>query len=136
MLTLGALFVCGAVLAFAALTLVFRRPAPPRWTTWPGVGDLVTVTLVSLLTFGIGYLAAGAIAAYQGGVDPIDLGLLVVVLVGTVAVWRRLDPRRRLRLMERPVAAGAAAPVVSPDPRMAAVAPEVAPQSYPAERAA
>ena len=97
MLTLGALLVYGALLAFAALSLVFRRPEPPRWTRLSGVGEMVTLLLTACLTFGMGYLAAGAVTAYQQGVDPIDLGLLAVVSGAALAGWRRLDVRRRLR---------------------------------------
>ena len=97
MLTIGALLVCGAVLAFAALTLIFRHPEPPRWTKRSGAGEIVTIALVTLLTFGVGYLAAGAIAAYQEGPDPVDLGLLAVVIAATVVAWRHLDMRRQLR---------------------------------------
>ena len=97
MLTIGALLVCSALLAFAALTLIFRRPEPPRWTRRSAVGEIVTIALVTLLTFGVGYLAAGAITAYRDGVGPIDLGFMVVVVVATVVAWRHLDVRRRLR---------------------------------------
>lgn len=97
MLTLGALLVGGALLAFAALTLVFRRPEPPRWTARAGVGELVSIVFVTCLTFGIGSLVAGVLAAYQRGIDPIDLGLLVVVFGAALAGIRGLDVRRRLR---------------------------------------
>ena len=97
MLTFGAILVCGALLAFAALTLVFRRPDPPRWTARSGVGETVTILLTASLTFGAAYLLAGALSAHQQGIDAIDLGLAAVVLAATVVTWRRLDVRRRLR---------------------------------------
>lgn len=97
MLTFGALLVSGALLAFGVLLLVFRRPAPPRWTTRSGVGELVSVAFVTLLTFGMGYLVAGVIGVYQRGPDLIDLSLSVVVLAGAVILWRRLYVRRRLQ---------------------------------------
>lgn len=137
MLMLGGLFVCGALLAFAALTLVFRRPDPPRWTTRSGVGELVTIALVTLLTFGIGYLVAGAVGASQNGVDLVDLGLLIVVLAGSVLVWRRLNVGERLRLMERgPVGAVPPAASAARDQAASLATPGVGPKAYPAERAA
>lgn len=97
MLTLGGLLLAGTLLALGALTLVFRRPAPPRWTTRSGVGELVSVAIVTLLTFGMGYLVAGVIGAYQRGLDLIDLALFIVVIGAAVAAWRRLYVRRRLQ---------------------------------------
>ena len=138
MLTVGGSLVCGALLAFAALILVFRRPAPPRWTTWYGVEEVVSLALVSLLTFGIGYLGAGGIDAYEQGIELIDLVLLVVVLVGTAVVWRRLDVRKRLRLLERPVGVGDDVRLIVPtsDRRSAEAAGDVPSQVSSTERAA
>jgi len=97
MLTFAGLLLSGTLLAFGALIRVFRRPAPPRWTTRSGVGELVSVAIVTLLTFGMGYLVAGVIGAYQRGPDLIDLALFVVVLAGAVTVWRHLYVRGRLQ---------------------------------------
>lgn len=89
-----------ALLTLAAVAPVFRSSNPPRWTTRGWIGELVTLAIVCTLALGLGYLGAGAIDAFQTGPDYVDLGLLVVVLVALVVVWRRLSARAGARAAE------------------------------------
>jgi hypothetical protein len=100
MLATGGLLMAVALLTLAAVTPVFRRDNPPRWTTRGWVGELVTLAIVCTLAMGIGYLGAGAIAALQTGPDNLDLGLLGVVLVVSIVLWRRLSARLRSKAVE------------------------------------
>ena len=84
-----------ALLTLAAVAPVFRSDDPPRWATYGWVGELVTLAIVCTMALGLGYLGAGAIDAYQTGADYLDLGLLVVVLLVSVVLWRRLNPRAK-----------------------------------------
>jgi hypothetical protein len=93
MLALGALLVCGALLTLAALTTVFRRPDPPRWTRWSG--ELITLALVAAFALGIAYFIAGVSRAYEQGVSTVDLGLLAAVLAAAFVIARGLRLRTR-----------------------------------------
>ena len=127
MLTLGGLLTCVAILALAALAIVFRSPNPPRWTTWSWAEELISVSLVSAFALGLAMFVAGAFRAYQEGLPLVDLGLLAVVLVGAIVIWRRLDLRAGFRVITAqpvgaeahragPVAAASAAAATEPAP--------------------
>ena len=90
MLAIGALLVCAALLTLAAVAPVFRGDNPPRWTTRGWIGELVTLAMVCTLALGVGYFGAGVIAAFQTGLDYLDLGQLAGVVLVSVAIWRRL----------------------------------------------
>ena len=94
MLATGGLLVSIALLTFAALLRVFRSSAPPRWTTRGWIGELVTVSIVCTLALGLGCLGAGAIDAFQTGPEGLDLGLLALVLIASIMIWRRLQTAR------------------------------------------
>jgi hypothetical protein len=100
MLATGGLLTAIALLTLAAVAPVFRSSNPPRWTTYGWVGELVTLAIVCTLALGLGYLAAGAIDAFQTGPDYLDLGLLAVVLFVSVVIWRRLNARTRFKAVE------------------------------------
>lgn len=100
MLALGGLLVSVALLALAALAVLFRRPNAPRWTTRSWVHEIGIITVVCLLTMGVAYLITGGVDAYQAGVHLVDLGLLAGVLVVACVVWRRLDVRAQLRAFD------------------------------------
>ncbi len=93
MLAIGGLLAGGALLAIVILTSIFRRPAPPRWTTRGLAGELVTVAIVSTLALGIGYVGAGAIQAWQQGVDPVQIGLFAASIAAVIAARRWLKAR-------------------------------------------
>jgi hypothetical protein len=93
MMALGGLLICGALLALAGLTTVFRRPDPPRWTTWSG--ELITLALVSAFVLGLAYFISGVSRAYEQGVSFIDLGLFVAVLAVALVMARGLKVRTR-----------------------------------------
>jgi hypothetical protein len=127
MLPLGGLLTCAAILALAALAIVFRSPNPPRWTTSSLAGELISVGLVSLFALGLAMFVAGAVGAYQEGPQLVDLGLLAAVLLGALVIWRRLDLRARFRAIETAPggadarsAGPAATPSVPPAPTEAA----------------
>lgn len=100
MLALGGFLSSAAVLALAALALIFRRPYPPRWTTYWWADELVAIAFVCALAMGIGYLCAGVIEAREQGPDLVDAGLLVLVLVVSFMLWRRLAFFARARMLD------------------------------------
>jgi hypothetical protein len=100
MLAIGGLLVAIALLALAAAARVFRRADPPRWTTRGWIGELVTLAIVCTLALGLGYLAAGAVAAFQTGPDFVDLGLLTGVALAAILIARKLSARARPRALE------------------------------------
>ena len=93
MLATGGLLIAIALLALAVVAPVFRRANPPRWTTRGWTGELVTLTIVCTLAFGLGYLAAGAVAAFETEPDLMDLGLLAGVALVALVIWRKLSAR-------------------------------------------
>ena len=109
MLTNGSLLLCSVLLAFAALSRVCDRPVPPRWTKRSGVAELLTMIFATLIVSGLGSLAAGigAVGAYQGSINPVDLGIVALVLAGTAVLWWWLSAR------DRAAHPTAAAPVVT-----------------------
>jgi hypothetical protein len=101
MLATGGLLVCIALLTLAVVAPLFRSSDPPEWTRHRWIGELVTLTIVCTLALGLGYLGAGAIAALQTGPASLDLGLLAVVVLVSVMIWRGLQARTRTRGLER-----------------------------------
>jgi hypothetical protein len=124
MLAIGALLLSIALLTFAVLVPVFRSSNPPRWTTRGWVGELVTVVIVSTLALGLVYFLAGVASAFQTGPDYLDLGLLALVLLASIVIWRRLSTRARQEAVEPaasgharvPVPAHGGGPAESPPP--------------------
>ena len=100
MLATGGLLVSIALLTLAVLIPIFHSSDPPRWTTRGWIGELVTVSIVCTLALGLGCLGAGTIAAFQSGPDYLDLGLLAVVLVASIVIWRRLKASTRQKAAE------------------------------------
>jgi hypothetical protein len=100
MLATGGLLVSIALLAFAVLVPVFRSSNPPRWTTRGWAGELVTVAIVSTLALGLVYFLAGVAGAFQTGPDYLDLGLLALVLLASIVIWRGLNTRARQKAVE------------------------------------
>ncbi len=66
-LAAGGLLVAIALLALAAVAPAFRTANPPRWTTRGWTAELITLAIVCTLALGLGYLGAGALAAFQRG---------------------------------------------------------------------
>ena len=95
MLATGGLLVSLALLALALLVPVFRRSDPPRWTTRGWIGEVATVAIVGTLALGVVCVGAGAIGAFRTGLRHLDLGLLAVVLVASIVMWRRLKAGTR-----------------------------------------
>ena len=93
MLATGGLLTCLALLTLAAVAPLFRRSDPPRWTTYAGVGEAVTLAIVCTLALGVGYLGAGALDAFRTRPDYLDLGLLAGVALVAVVIWRGLKAR-------------------------------------------
>jgi hypothetical protein len=134
MLATGGLLICVALLTLAAVAPLFRSDNPPRWTTRGWVGELVTLAIVCMLAVGLGYFGAGAIAAFQTGPDLLDLGLLAVVLLVSMAIWRRLRARSRPGVLEPGVSAYDRAPIAgqvgSSGPVTVAVPPSEPPRPH------
>jgi hypothetical protein len=110
MLATGGLLVAIALLALAAVAPVFRRPNPPRWTKRGWIGEVVTLAIVCTLALGLGYLAAGILAAFQAGIDYLDLGLLAGVALVAIVIWRWLKARAAAPAVATTAATSEAAP--------------------------
>lgn len=96
MLILGSTLVAGAILLTALVALLFRRPAPPRWTKPDLVAMLVAVPLAALMALGLGYTMVGAHRLESAGaLYQVVPALAVWVAAGVI--WRLLGVRRRLR---------------------------------------
>lgn len=106
MLAIGGLLAGAALLAIVILAPLFRRPEPPRWTTYQLVGELITVAIVSLLALGIGSIGAGLVEAFRDGADAVQLGLFAASLAAVVAVWRWLNARTALAASATEAASG------------------------------
>jgi hypothetical protein len=94
MLATGGLLLSIALLTLAALTPVFHSSDPPRWTTRGWIGEFVTVSIVCALALGLSFLGAGAIDTFQTGPDWLDIGLLALVVLASIGIWRRLRATR------------------------------------------
>jgi hypothetical protein len=93
MLELGGLLISGSVLLLAVLGPVFRHPNPPRWTTWPFVGEFTSIGIVSTLAFGIAFFVTGVMDFIQNGVNFVHIALLLVVLVAVIFFGRWIIAR-------------------------------------------
>jgi hypothetical protein len=114
-LAAGGLLAALALLALAAVAPVFRRADPPRWTTRRWIGELVALAIVCTLALGLGYLGAGALAAFRRGPDHVDLGLLAGMALLAVVIWRGLKARAG-RAAAPPAPAAASGPAPPPGP--------------------
>jgi hypothetical protein len=92
-LATGGLLAAIALLALAAVAPVFRKADPPPWTTRGWVAELTTLAIVCTLALGLGYLGAGALAAFQTKPESADLGLLAGVVLVAIVIWRGLKAR-------------------------------------------
>jgi len=95
MLATGGLLVSVALLTLALLVPVFHRTDPPRWTTRGWIGEDATAAIVGMLALGLVFVGTGAIEAFRTGLRHLDLGLLAVVLVASIVMWRRLKAGTR-----------------------------------------
>ena len=92
-LAAGGLLVAIALLALAAVAPAFRTAKPPPWTTRGWIAELITLAIVCTLALGLGYLGAGALAAFQTKPEYVDLGLLAGVVLVAIVIWRGLKAR-------------------------------------------
>jgi hypothetical protein len=88
MLELGILLFGVGALALMILTPVFRRPAPPRWTSVSLVSELVTVGIVAGIAVGGILTGAAVIDLVQHGIGVVHLALFGGVIVLLAIVWR------------------------------------------------
>jgi hypothetical protein len=109
MLATGGLLIAVGLLMLALFVPMFRRSDPPQWTTRGWIGELVTVGLVSTLSLGLACFVAGAIDAFRASPDPLDLGLLAVVLIASIAIWRRFKASTRPKAVAPPARTDVAA---------------------------
>jgi hypothetical protein len=136
MLATGGLLVSIALLTLAVLVPIFHSSDPPRWTTRGWIGELVTVSIVCTLALGLGCLGAGTIAAFQSGPDYLDLGLLAVVLVASIVIWRRLKASTRQKAAEPAASVDARVPEPAQSGSVAKSRPATASEPPPPHRAA
>jgi hypothetical protein len=102
-LATGGLVVCVALLTLAAVARAFRSSNPPRWTTHKWVEGIFSLAFACTLPFGLAILGAGLTGAVQTGPDYLDLGLLAIVLLVSIAIWLGLSGRIRPRVFESDV---------------------------------
>jgi hypothetical protein len=100
MLATGGLLVSIALLTLAVLVQVFRSSDAPRWTTRGWISEVLAVMIICALALGAIRLGAGTIEAFRTGLDYLDLGLLVLVLLVSIVVWRRLKQGARPKAVE------------------------------------
>jgi hypothetical protein len=90
MLATGGLLVAIALLTLAVLVQVFCGSDPPGWTTRGWISELLAVMIICAVALGAVRLGAGTIEAFRTGLDYLDLGLLALVLLVSIVVFRRL----------------------------------------------
>ncbi len=87
---LGVTLLSLAVIWFAAILPVYRRPAPPRWATMPLIAELMTVGILGVGVFGVAFLIEFAVTADLRGFSLVDGALILAVLAIAVVLWRRM----------------------------------------------
>jgi hypothetical protein len=75
---------------------------------------LVALAIVCTLALGLGYLGAGALAAFRRRADHVDLGLLAGVALLAVVIWRGLKACAGRATAPAPAAASRPAPPPAP----------------------
>jgi hypothetical protein len=90
MLATGGLLVAIALLMLAVLVQIFRSSDPPRWTTRGWISEVLAVMMICTLALGAVRLGAGTIEAFRTAPDYLDLGLLALVMLVSIVVWRKL----------------------------------------------
>jgi len=88
------------LLAFTALFFIwahgqFRRPAPKKWTTWESTSVVVALTVIGLLSFGIGLILKAAAGFASNPISLFQAAMVAVIVAGSVFLGRAL---RRLSL--------------------------------------
>jgi hypothetical protein len=90
---LGLSLLCLAVLWFAAIMSVLRRPKPPRWTRIELTAELMIVAILAVGVFGVGFLFDFAATGGLQRLTLVEDALLLAVAAGAVLLGWRLFAR-------------------------------------------
>ena len=97
----GTLFLVLAVLGFAVVLLVSRRPNPPAWITHTLTQEIVSISVVSLIGFGTAFAFQTIGAIKEEPLTMMQLALIALILIAFAFVWRRLKVGATLAEYER-----------------------------------
>ena len=92
----GVLLLASANLVFIWAYGQFRRAAPKKWTTWETTSNAVVLTIIALLSFGVGALIKAAIGFASSPISATQLAMIaavvVVGIIGSRALRRQAAP--------------------------------------------
>ncbi len=98
----GVLLLASAILFFLWAYGQFRRPAPKKWTTWESTSNAVVLTIIALLSFGVGLLIEAAITFESSPVSLAQAAMIAAIIAAGIVVGRVLWRRTALSGALRP----------------------------------
>ena len=99
---LGLSLLCLAVLWFAAIMALLRRPVPPRWTQVDLIAELMTVAILATGVFGVGMLFEFAATGGLQRLSLVEHALLLAVAAAAALLGWRLFARPNPTNTDRP----------------------------------
>lgn len=117
------MFAVYGVLLLTSFTVLFlwaygqyRRAAPKPWTTWESTSNAVILTLISLLAFGLGFLAKALISLESNPISVVHVALIAAIIGTGFALGRAVRRRAAPHMTKRPADVGPAHSSVTPMP--------------------
>ena len=107
------------LLASAAMLTIwaygqFRRAVPKRWTTRDSASNVVVLTIMALLAFGVGLIAKALLTLANNPIALTHVAMIAATLVAATLLGRVLRRSAALSMMVRPADAGATQIDVTP----------------------
>jgi len=86
------------LLALSAMLFIwaygqFRAANPRRWTTSGVTANVVVLTVISLLAFGVGMIIKDAVNSATGTIQASHLALIAGIVLASIVLGRRLGRR-------------------------------------------
>lgn len=100
----GVLLLASSALLFTWAYGQFRRAVPKKWTTLESMSNAVVLTIIVLLSFGVGSLIQAAIGFANSPISVTDLAMMAAIVGVSVLAGRALR-RQAAPYMTEPSAA-------------------------------
>jgi len=112
----GTLFLALAVLGFAVMLLISRRPNPPAWIQSTLAQEIIAISTVSLVGFGFGFAFQSFELLGKQPPTTTQLILIALIVIGFLIAWMRLKVRATLANYERQASGVETAAVTAAQP--------------------
>lgn len=84
----GVLLLASATLLFIWAYGQFRRATPKKWTTWETTSNAVVLSIIALLSFGVGALIKAAIGFASSPISASQVAMIAAVIAVSIVAGR------------------------------------------------